>query len=314
MNIPRPATSLCGPASLILVLIATGASPAWSIEGGGIYALDGATVNLTASIGCPPGFFTCNEIIASRLSSGAGRGSAVYLNSASVVLRRQRIEINQESLPSVNVPLFYAQGATGQLVLENLTIASNRANGLIEAESGAQVIAGYLSAADNWYQLGGSGSAISPPIKATGSGTAVEIYSSILWGSGGFDVTAGATLAVDCLITDSTLGVPPGAFAVSHDNPQFLDPASRNLRVAPFSPAIDYCDLGAYPYPEAPDFDGHSRPVDRPDNTNGSPGLAWGTVDIGAFELQLGAIPEPGIFFDGFESGNLSAWSTSVGG
>jgi hypothetical protein len=84
--------------------------------------------------------------------------------------------------------------------------------------------------------------------------------------------------------------------------------------VAPFSPAVDYCDLGAYPFPDSPDTDGQSRPADRPDNPNGSPGLALGTTDLGAFELQIGAIPAPGIFFDGFESGDLSGWSTSVGG
>ncbi len=279
-------------------------------DGGAIYALNGATVNLSPSTGCPEGGFSaCNRIVGNDLGDDAGRGSAVYASSASVTLRRLWILGQQVSLPQFRVPLFYAGGATGELVLENLVVAGNRATNLIEADTGAEVIAGYVSAADNSYQ---SGATFPSALSATGSGTEVGVFSSILWDLQGFFVTSSATLQLDCLITNTLLGVPPGSFGVANDNPQFLASASGNLRVGPSSPAVDFCDLGAYPFPGAPDFDGLSRPVDRPDNTNGAPGLDWGTTDVGAFELQLGA--SPFIFSDGFESGSTTAWSATVSG
>jgi predicted outer membrane repeat protein len=278
-------------------------------DGGAIYALNGANVTLAPSTGCPELVLSaCNRIVSNLLGDDDGRGSAVYVSSAAVTLRRLRVAWQQGGLPQFRVPLFYAGGATGELVLENLVVSGNYATNLIEADTGAEVIAGYVSAADNFYQ---SGSTFSSAVSATGGGTEIGVFSSILWDLQGFFVTSGATLELDCLITNTLTGVPPGSFAVANDNPQFLAPTTDDLRVGPSSPAVDFCDLGAYPFPGAPDFDGLSRPADRPDNTNGSPGLDWGTIDVGAFELQLGATPF--LFADGFESGNTLAWSTATG-
>jgi hypothetical protein len=295
-------------AGLVLLQDASLASNAALFDGGAVYALNGATVHLTPSIGCPDGFWACNEIVGSQLSDDVGRGSAVYAFGASVTLRRLRVENNQPNFPQFRVPLFYVGGTNGELILENLVIAGNRATNLVEADTGATVIGGYLSSADNSYE---SGSTFPSATTITGSGTTAGFYSSILWDHQGFFISGGAVVELDCLMTNTLAGVPPGSFAISTADPEFLAPASGNLRVGPSSPAVDYCDLGAYPFPGAPDFDGLSRPADRPDNANGFPGVEGGTIDIGAHELQLGATPF--IFIDDFETGDLSAWSSWMG-
>lgn len=280
-----------------------------AVDGGAIYALNGAVVNLSASVGCA-GTSPCNRIWGNYLSDDAGRGSAVYAMDAAVTLRRLRVDHNQASFPQFRVPLFYASGPTGSLVLENLVVDGNRATNLVEAELGADVTAAYVSTAANSYENGGIFPAA---MTAIGSGTSVGVFSSILWDLQAFFVSAGAALQLDCVITNTAIGVPPApaSFAVSNVDPLFVAATLGNLRVVPASPAVDYCDLGGYPNPGV-DFDGLLRPVDRTDNPNGTPGVSTGTADVGAFELQADA--SPFLFADGFESGDLSAWSASVGG
>ncbi len=79
-----------------------------------------------------------------------------------------------------------------------------------------------------------------------------------------------------------------GSAAVEAD-PAFADAAAGDFHLTAGSPAIDQGSPAAAP---AVDYDGAPRPVGK-------------APDLGAFEL--------GIFSDGFESGDVSAWSSSVG-
>lgn len=69
-------------AGIAILLDASLASNEASVDGAAIYARNGAVVSLLPSVGCPAGFFSCNEIIGSQLSTVSGRGSAAYLDGA----------------------------------------------------------------------------------------------------------------------------------------------------------------------------------------------------------------------------------------
>ena len=81
--------------------------------------------------------------------------------------------------------------------------------------------------------------------------------------------------------------------------PGFEDAPSGDYHLSVSSALIDRCEGGALK-----DIDLEPRPVDDPSTPDD-----YGPVDIGADELQPDTLQ---IFSDGFESGDTTAWSSTV--
>jgi hypothetical protein len=141
------------------------------------------------------------------------------------------------------------------------------------------------------------------------SNSSVTLTNSIVWGD----------IAIDSIFSDSTSlssatysdiywwpSTHPGTGNINAD-PMFVDASNGDLRLRPFSPCIDAGDSMAPALP-ATDINGDDRRIDDPTVTDtgyGSPPI----VDIGADEFD----PSGFLFVDGFESGDCTAWSTTVG-
>ncbi len=107
------------------------------------------------------------------------------------------------------------------------------------------------------------------------------------------------------VVTYSLLTAYSGTGNISGD-PKFVDVANGDLHLQPDSPAID-AGNNAAPGLTVTDLDGSPRRFDDPDvvdTGSGTPPI----VDMGAYELTPGLL-----FCDGFEWGDCSRWSKSVG-
>lgn len=83
---------------------------------------------------------------------------------------------------------------------------------------------------------------------------------------------------------------------------EFRDPARGDSSLLPSSPAVDCCDDSRYTTGYA-HVQREPRCYDHPANSNVSPILlTGGTFDLGIAELYI-------TFTDGFESGDVTAWS-----
>ena len=276
------------------------------VEGGAIYATASSLFHMAVGSGCSTGF-ACNQIKDNYLGT-PGDGSVLHNNNSQVTLLRQRVAENQaEPLIALNSSLMFVTGDDASLTLENLEIWGNVATSLVDAQGGATVVGGYLSAAQNTYDV--QGSPVPSRILTSGTGTQAGYYSSILRDGKFAFGTGSPQLTLDCLIVASMVGVPPGSQAIVEVDPQFVDQLGGDLHVGPTSPAVDFCDEAVYPLPGAPDFDGQIRGFDNPLNPNGAPGIAGGVYDVGIDEVL--ATTETPLFADGFESGNTSAWSSA---
>ena len=134
------------------------------------------------------------------------------------------------------------------------------------------------------------------------------VTNSIFWG-GQFDMIwnwgTASPVVTYCNIEQGT-GLYPGVGNINAD-PMFVDESNGDFRLRPFSPCIDAGDATDPALP-ATDYDGDDRRIDDPtvaDTGYGSPPV----VDIGADEFD----PSGFVFVDGFESGNCTEWSTTVG-
>ena len=141
-------------------------------------------------------------------------------------------------------------------------------------------------------------------------GSSPTVTNSIFWG-GGFDmiwnVGTASPVVTYCDIEGGSGWVPPGVGNINA-NPLFVDESNGDLRLQPSSPCIDAGDNSDPDLPTV-DIEGDDRRIDDPtvtDTGNGSPPI----VDIGADEFDPSGII---IFVDGFESGDCTAWSTTVG-
>jgi hypothetical protein len=92
-----------------------------------------------------------------------------------------------------------------------------------------------------------------------------------------------------------------GVEGVFNVDPLFVNAPGGDYHLSETSPMIDVCADD----PQGTDIDLEPRGVDDPLTLD-----IDGTFDVGADELQ----PDPNalIFSDGFESGDVSAWSSSV--
>ena len=118
-----------------------------------------------------------------------------------------------------------------------------------------------------------------------------------------FNLGDSVAAVADCsLVSDDAFLVGP---TVQEEDPLFVDAALGNLHLQDTSPAIDLC---APIFGIDEDIDGQSTPIDQdvvPDDGT--------SADAGAEEVPFITPPEPEVFADGFESGDVSAWSFEGG-
>jgi hypothetical protein len=225
----------------------------------------------------------------------------------------------------------YRGTANGQpLVNCVFTANSSFRGGAIAIEGGSfEPDIANVSAFGNTVTVGGEG----PGLWANNSTSVIyAIDNSIFWGNTG---GTGAQITFWTVAPAVRYSIVEGGYAgpttqVLDLDPQFIDPDGPDDILGTLdddldldqtaSPAIDAADNDVVPedlgdldenhFPDGPipvDIGGRSRFSDMPDipdTGNGSPPI----IDMGAFEAGLGT----DIFEDGFESGDTSAWSSTV--
>ena len=132
-----------------------------------------------------------------------------------------------------------------------------------------------------------------------------QLLSSILWEFPETDIlSSDENVQTECLLLSETDTVPLPIFWIDSD-PRFLSPGSKDYRLASSSPAIDFCPAGSYMALDR-DIDHGRRGIDQAGTPNAGAGRVY---DIGADEFNSDAT----LLEDGFESGDTSAWSETVG-
>lgn len=266
--------------------------------GAGIALVNGADLEISRDPGAancvaPP---RCVSVSGNALTSGTD-GSAIYLESlATLELAQAFVESNSGAGEAGY--LIYAEG--GSLIrLEGTRLWNNHAVSLFEADNAADIVAAFVSAARNDYLVGG----VPPRFDSQGGrahgGARIDVLTSILVDHGPFETSDGGEVHGECLLLDTVAGLTTstGAPMVGVD-PRFRDPDNGDLSLGIDSPAVDSCDaLSAIP--SYPDHDLDPRGTDLVAVAN-----LFGPYDRGADEV----VP---LFYDGFESGNTSAWSAT---
>ncbi len=138
-------------------------------------------------------------------------------------------------------------------------------------------------------------------------GGAVDVIRTVevVWASGA-EVIAGSN---NWVVTGSTNIPSQWTGTLLGADPGFEDLAGGDLRPAAGSPLVDAADPApahppGFPFP-SPHFPPAFEPPRRTLPAAPTPRLPAGPLDIGAYE-------HGGLFADGFESGNTSAWSTTM--
>jgi hypothetical protein len=205
------------------------------------------------------------------------------------------VEENSSSSAVSSPHVIYVDNAFAWL--EGVQMWGNEAPSLLFANNNSTALLAHVSAAENRDHT-----AANSRIAFSWTGSTVNLYSSIFHDVAGVNLVGGTVPTADCLISNDLTGVS-ASFSTNVD-PLFFDEAGGDLRVPVNSPAVDYCDTFEYAA-ISPDVHGETRDYDHPDNPNASPGVPGGIVDVGFDEVWF-------FFYDGFESGNVSAWSSSI--
>lgn len=182
----------------------------------------------------------------------------------------------------------------GTMILDGMQIWNNESDAIFYARGGS-IVAGYVSAAANFFWDEGSNTWRDSGGARASLDASIEIYTSILADHGPFEPETGGTIVGDCLILETEVGIVAEVSMVGVD-PRFRDAAAGDLHLRPDSPAIDSCDIKVYA-PRDIDFDLNGRGFDTPSVAN-----FLGRFDRGADELPL-------YFADDFESGGTVRWS-----
>lgn len=271
--------------------------------GGGVLVDTQATVVLRADVGCQGRPLCPSVIIDNALDAGGFYGSAAaVLDGGELTLLQSRVAGNRLPDGLENGSVLAVGGTNSRLFAESLEIDGNLgARSAVDGSSGAQIRLAFTTVTGN----------LATPLSLTPSlgvwivdaGTSAQILTSVFHPVAGFLAADGAEFStVDCLITQSVAGLPPGSLVVVAD-PELVATAGGPPRPAPGSPAIDFCDTFFYT-PTVGDLDGRARGHDHPLDPDGQPGAAGGRQDAGAHELWE-------LFADGFASGDTSRWSAS---
>lgn len=268
-------------------------------SGGGIGVGGSAFVRFNRSNSTPcPGAANCAVLSENEVNNASG-GSAAFVESGGR-LELQQVTI-ERGLSAGAGPVLRAQGTASTIHAEGISMWRNRAISLFSATDEAIIVAAFVSAADNTWLVDSNGNPILRSRIASASGDAtIDLHASIFQDTSG---STGPNVTGRCLLMDDGSGIVAGNSLIGPD-PEFVDPQNGDLHLQATSPAIDFCD-GGY-FPNDLDIDLEPRFYDLPGNINGI-----GTLDLG-FDEYYG--PPPGtqdaIFFDGFETGSTSRWSS----
>lgn len=204
-----------------------------------------------------------NRVLRNEVTSGQGGGLAIA-NASEVEVIQNLIAGNRATQGGGGIQYTVPLGALGPRFVAN-TVAAN------EAPNGAALLASGFDAGveivDN-VLVSPSGPAVL--CDATFDSTAPSLRANLVWSSGG-PATAGACATL-----------PSGAANVVAD-PQFVNPAAWDFRLALSSPGIDAGDASATGIPPL-DLAGEPRLVD-------ARGTFTPRLDMGAFEFQPPVTP-----------------------
>lgn len=224
-------------------------------------------------------------------NQSTGSGGALFVQlGAHATVRQARFSSNLAGSGAVAI----STGLGSRLELEGVVLDGNQAHTMIQAWNRSVLDASHLTIGENFGQT------ILEPwnLVDTSSNGVSRVGSSVFAGDVDdrlLDPSAEGTSEWHCVLVRHAEQVLAGGDFTVVDVP-FAD---DDYRLPPGSPAIDRCTYldGT---PQAPDATGAARGYDDPSVTHGS----GRTYDAGAFERV-------GLFADGFESGSVSAWSTT---
>jgi len=294
-----------GSATTVLLMGARITGNRSSSGGGGVFATEDAFVG-AGGASCGAAF--CPTLLeGNQLFAGARNGSAAMAADGAILQLRQTEAIGN-AVPEAEAfgSVFYA-GAGGELRTESVKVFGNLgASRVFQVASGGSLRVAFTTAARNRYLDGAGQPAEAFGLWATGTGTEARIFSSIFHPTAGYFADGSVTSQIDCVITQTTFGLPAGATETYVVDPGYLALAAGDLRLATASPAVDFCDT-FYFTPTIGALDGRPRGYDSAANPQGLPGPGGtpAVQDLGAYELSA-------IFTDGFESGSAAAWGDAI--
>ncbi|MBZ0111792.1 MAG: hypothetical protein K8J08_04965 [Thermoanaerobaculia bacterium] len=276
------------------------------IDGAAIHALDGglaAPQLIMDRVASCPFYFSCSELELNRLIGGS-EGSAIYASNSLLEISRTILDLNGDSTPGFENNLVTAANGA-QINIDGLGVSRNDVTRIFHLLDGSIVRAAYVTTALNSYDTGGG---TGEPWAAVLDGSAgIDIRNSILNDMKGINASGGSTVSAACNLVDTGNGSPPGSFFVG--TAVFLDAPGGGIIQTPTSPGVDMCDDDGFSHTGSIDTTFLSRPVDELANPNGAPGIPGGIYDAGMSEVHDNVFM--GIFSDGFESGDTSAWSST---
>jgi predicted outer membrane repeat protein len=293
-----------GANTLVLLFGVTVDRNVAGVGGAGLYAAAGAQIAV-AGDSCN-GVFCPSVLLLNELLPGSGDGSAAMaLNGGVIDIAQAYVRSNVVDEDEPHGSVFHAFGVGSAIRTESVVVADNSgADRVFEAASGGLIRAAFTTVARNRYfnSVGALVEALG--IHVSGSASEARSYTSIYHPTAGFYVGPEVgDFQFDCLIVQTSSGLPSSASEVYVTNPAYLSLTGSNLRVNDPSPAVDFCDT-FYFQPTVVDLDGRTRGYDHPDNPSASPGPigAASIQDAGAYEIRE-------LLRDGFETGNTSRWS-----
>jgi hypothetical protein len=260
-------------------------------EGGGIHALT-STLEFTSDAG--GGLWI-------GLNEATSQGGGLLLTESELHARDLMLADNRASTGDALYTIGRRDGtirSRATLINVHLRDNGNSTNGgaIVEASFSDLFVSGVVSQGNRAHDLfalfnrsGGTFEFVTSNERAglgaifsTGPDGFARVRGAIVAGNGlGPRVFASARSAtVECLLTHETQSLPPGARFVLVDDPAFVDSAAGNLRLQPFSPAIDFCDATSWSYARERDADGRERGFDAP------AGDGFGRFDLGAYEWR----------------------------
>lgn len=233
---------------------------------------------------------SCSVFKGNQTTVAQGQAVMSIHEGSTVLIYGTEILGNSVNSALPGAPILASVGSVGSgLLVENSLVAHNTGGNLLfGVYDTSEVLLAFVTVTDN----GSLDSVVDAVFPAQ-----LHVLSSIIWEAGGHVLSSTTNPQnFDCVMAHELASAPSATGSVVAD-PQFVDPSLGNFQLAITSPAIDYCD-DFFHTPEALDYLGGGRPWDTP-VPNG-----FGAFDLGALENQL-------LFADGFESGDVSAWSSS---
>jgi hypothetical protein len=250
-------------------------------QGGGFYA-QGPTVEVSLFQGGP-----CSSFAPGRLCSEIGGSEAPFAAGMAVVdgafADIELTLVQDNGSPGVGeAPIAWVANG-GELILEGSLVfdngvAAGTASGVVDTGGRVQVDSSTFEGnygLDNLFWVGGDFNGKASLFDA-GDGDLFAVQSSADW-------------SMDCAVIGPGLTLPPGGTRIVQAELGLVNPTMSDYHLAPDSPAIDLC-TGDIPGVDR-DLDYGFRPL----------GAA---LDAGADEY------DPPLFLDGFESGDLTAWTS----